>query len=460
MSLATKAMRTEVNHQKTDFEPNISTSSPGKPFVWTTFTGLLRVVLLLIVLLSYQSSFAEARFPKPEFESGHVPPETQTVAPRAAKWEYVDVAVLFVLLCVMSWFVLGKRSRKGIVWTAVASVLYFGVYRLGCVCSVGSIQNISMSLSQADYIIPLSVIAFFVLPLLFTLFFGRTFCAGVCFMGAIQELVHIKTVKLPLWLTKPLSFLPYIYLGLAVLLAATGADFIICRYDPFIGFFRMSAGFGMVIFGVIIVMLSMFIGRPYCRFLCPYGVLLGWMSTLSFRHTTISPSSCVQCKLCEDSCPVNAIAKPLPVKTEKPNQGRRRLIFMLLLLPVLVISAAWLGRSISGTLSGIHPTVSLAQEIKWENDQGRKTNSEESQAFHSSGIPAEQLFQDAGEIQRQFRLGSSLTGAFLGLVLALALLKTAVLKKQKNYEPDKANCVSCGRCYRYCPVGKANSVSL
>jgi ferredoxin len=133
---------------------------------------------------------------------------------------------------------------------------------------------------------------------------------------------------------------------------------------------------------------------------------------------------------------------------------------MLLLLPVLVISAAWLGRSISGTLSGIHPTVSLAQEIKWENDQGRKTNSEESQAFHSSGIPAEQLFQDAGEIQRQFRLGSSLTGAFLGLVLALALLKTAVLKKQKNYEPDKANCVSCGRCYRYCPVGKANSVSL
>lgn len=453
-------MQIELNQQGTDFEMNNIRGKPKRRLFWMTCAGLLRVVLLLIVLLSCQSSFAQARFPEPEFESGHVPPETQTIAPRAAEWEYLDVAVLFVLLCVMSWFVLGKRSRKGIVWTAIVSVLYFGVYRLGCVCPVGSIQNISMSLFQVDYIIPLSVIAFFVLPLLFTLFFGRTFCAGVCFMGAVQELVHIKTIKLPLWLTKALSSLPYLYLSLAVLLAATGADFIICRYDPFIGFFRMSASFGMMIFGAIIIVLSMFIGRPYCRFLCPYGVLLGWMSKLSFRHTTITPSNCIQCKLCEDSCPVDAIDKPLPVKAEKPDQGRRRLIFLLLLLPVLVISGAGLGWGISGTLSGIHPTVSLAQEIKWENDQGRKTTSEESQAFHSSGIPAEQLFHDAGEIQGQFRMGSSLAGAFLGLILGLALLKTAMLKKQEIYEPDKANCVSCGRCYRYCPVDKANSVNL
>ena len=43
-------------------------------------------------------------------------------------------------------------------------------------------------------------------------------------------------------------------------------------------------------------------------------------------------------------------------------------------------------------LSAIHPTVSLAEEIKWEIDNHKKTGSEESKAFHTSGIPAEQLF--------------------------------------------------------------------
>jgi len=409
------------------------------------------LLISIFLLIFFQTSNAQ-RFPEPDFESGYEVPETQTIAPRALSWEYLDVVVLFIALSVMSWFVIKKRSRKGIFWTSIFSIIYFGVIRLGCVCSVGSIQNVTLSLFQSNYIIPITVIAFFALPLLFTLFFGRTFCAGVCFMGAVQDLVNIKPISIPTWLNKPLSAIPYIYLVLALLLAATGADFIICRYDPFIGFFRMNATFGMFVFGAVILILGIFIGRPYCRFLCPYGVLLNWMSRLSFWHTTITPSVCIQCKLCDTSCPVDAINKPVQIKPETIEKGRNRLITLFVLLPVFIVASGFLASRLYKPLSTIHPTVHLAEEIKWEQDNSKKTGSEDSKAFHSTGIQASQLFSDAGRIQHFFYYGTWIGGAFLGLFFGISLLKTSIVRRQEDYEPDKGNCVSCGKCYKYCPV--------
>lgn len=412
----------------------------------------IKYILISILFLSVFQLGNAQRFPAPEFETDYSVPETQTIAPRALAWEYTDVVVLFIALSVMSWFVLKKRSRRGIFWTSIFSIIYFGAFREGCVCSVGSIQNVALSLFQTDYAIPLTVIGFFVLPLLFTLFFGRTFCAGVCFMGALQDLVHIKPVTVPTWISKPLSAIPYIYLVLALLLAATGADFIVCRYDPFIGFFRMNATFGMFVFGAAILILGIFVGRPYCRFLCPYGVLLSWMSRISFWHTTVTPSACIQCKLCETSCPVDAIDKPTIVKPEAAERGRKRLIILLVLLPVFIFTAGSLSSLMYKQLASIHPTVSLAEEIKWEIDNHKKTGSEESKGFHSSGISAEQLFSNASTIQSQFYIGTWIGGAILGLFFGISLLQHAVVQRRTDYEPNKSNCVSCGKCYKYCPV--------
>lgn len=417
--------------------------------------GKIKYILIsLLLFILSQGSSAEQRFPAPEFESGYVIPETQTVAPRALTFEYLDVVVLFVLLSLMSWFVLKKRSRTGILWTSIFSIIYFGIFRIGCVCSVGSLQNVTLSLFQSDYIIPVTVIAFFSLPLIFTLFFGRTFCAGVCFMGAVQDLVNIKPISIPTWLSKPLKAIPYIYLTLAVLLAASGADFIICRYDPFIGLFRMNMTFGMFVFGAVILILGIFIGRPYCRFLCPYGVLLSWMSKLSFRHTTITPTVCIQCKLCDRSCPIDAINKPVDIKPEAVDKGRNRLILLFVLLPVFMITGGFLASRLSKPFSATHPTVSLAQEIKWETDHHKKTGSEESEAYHTSGIQEQQLFFEAGQIQSFFYTGSWLAGAFLGFIFGIALIKTSIVRRQTDYEPDRGDCVSCGKCYKYCPVDK------
>jgi len=414
-------------------------------------------VIFAFINGSISTLFAQ-RFPEPEFESGYIIPETHTLAPKSLWIEYADVLMLVLLLSIMTWFVIKKRSRRGIFWTSVVSILYFGFYKVGCVCPVGSVQNVTLALFSADYLIPLSVIAFFVIPLIFTLFFGRTFCAGVCFMGAVQDIFNFKPVKVPERLDRALRIIPYIYLTFAVLFAATGSDFIICRFDPFIGFFRFSSGLGMLIFGLIIILTGIFVARPYCRYLCPYGVILSWMSKISYRHTTITPTECIECHLCDTSCPVDAINKPVSVKPELNSKGPKRLLLIFVLLPVFIILSGFLTSRLYKPLSTVHPTVELAEEINYEIKMNKKTGSEESDAFHSSGVPVKQLFADAADIQSQFHKGSWFTGSFLGLMFGLGLIKRSRVHTQTDYVPDKGNCVSCGKCWKFCPIDHTGKI--
>ena len=111
----------------------------------------------------------------------------------------------------------------------------------------------------------LAAVAFFALPLVFTLLFGRTFCAAVCPLGAVQELVAVRPLKVPLWLDHALGLLAYVYLGAAVLFAATDTAFVICRYDPFVAMFRLSGDVNMLVLGGCFLAVGMLVGRPYCR---------------------------------------------------------------------------------------------------------------------------------------------------------------------------------------------------
>ena len=102
----------------------------------------LPYIIFILLLGWHLAIFAQDRFPRPEFETGHVYPTNQYALPRAPVWEYVDVAVLIASLIVTTWLALKKRSRRGLIWMSVFSLAYFGFYREGCICAVGSVQNV------------------------------------------------------------------------------------------------------------------------------------------------------------------------------------------------------------------------------------------------------------------------------------------------------------------------------
>jgi len=275
-------------------------------------TGILCVVSALACGGFAADAFAAARFPPPDFESGYQVPRPTYPDARAIWLDAADVAVLAAALSVAAWLALKKRSRNGMVALSVFSLAYFGFYRGGCICPIGAIQNVTLALADSRYAVPVSAVLFFVLPLLFALLFGRVFCGGVCPLGAMQDLALLRPVAVPLGAQKALGLLPVAYLGAAVLFSALGTMYLICRYDPFVAFFRFAGPFYMLVAGGIVLLLSTFIGRPYCRFLCPYRVLLGLCSRVAWRHATITPDECIVCSLCEGECPFGAIRKPTP----------------------------------------------------------------------------------------------------------------------------------------------------
>lgn len=412
-------------------------------------------VFILFILAHVVFADPVQRFPKPDFESGYERPILQTPDPRALTLEYLDVFVLVAALSLASYFALRKRSRRHIFVLMVFSLIYFGFWRKGCICSIGSVQNVVYALFSHAYAIPLTVVAFFAVPLIFTLFFGRTFCAAVCPLGAAQDVVVLKPIALPGWLNQMLGIIPYLYLALSVLFAATGAGFLICRYDPFVGFFRFGASFNLILFGAFMLLLGTVVARPYCRFLCPYGVLLNWMSRLSRKHLSITPSDCINCRLCEASCPFDAINKPVEAELhEKREKSIRRLSFYLVLTPVIILASGWGGSLLHIPLSRSHFSVRLAKEIKLQDEGKLRLATDETDAFRASGKSTSELYAEARDIQRRFKVGGWIFGGFLGLVFSLKLISLSVFRKQEIYEADRGDCYSCGRCFSYCPVGK------
>ena len=354
-------------------------------------------------------------FPRPDFESGYVYPVRHITVPNLALWSYIDIAMLVLLMSFIAWAVVKKQLRWPVILTSIISVAYFGFFRHGCVCSIGAVQNVALALASSSYTLPLFVLLLFLLPIVFTLFFGRVFCAGVCPIGALQELVNVKNYKISKTITGVLSIFPWIYLGFALLFAITNSRFIICRFDPFVGIFRLGGELPLILFGVLLLIFSVFTGRPFCRFICPYGAILSLFARVSFFKIKITKKECINCQLCHNACPVDAIKPPYENKVKETRTvGVKRILRYMVFLPLMMIAGASVMYLLSDTLSQINKNVQLAD----------------------------------------FRLYAIFVGAFFGLVISITLINLSTKRTRKQYEIDNASCVACGRCFKYCPQRK------
>jgi NosR/NirI family nitrous oxide reductase transcriptional regulator len=430
--------------------------SPFHPFSAAPFRFWLCLVAALLVQVV--SAFAESRFPPPDFtETNHLIPTTTTPAAREMWLQYLDVTVLLASLGVAVWMVHKQRSRRGLFWLGIFSLAYFGFWRKGCVCAIGAPQNIILGLFDANYAVPLTVIAFFAAPLIVSLFAGRAFCAGVCPHGALQDLLLIKPVKVPAWLEHALGVLPFIFLGFGLTFAATGTGFPICRYDPIVPIFRLSGPGLLIGLAVLTLVLGMFVGRPYCRFLCPYGALLKLTSLTSKWKVRVTPDVCTQCQLCANSCPFGAMREPSSGAPESKflNPDRRRLGWTA---RVAARFGRWIARGLARQLavpvSRLNPTVELAeryiQEQKTPSNPGVMT---------PEALSLERAAHDPeADSQIRHRPPPALLDCVCGLrrlgriwFVGVKLVSLSLWTERKDFEPDRGACFACARCFRSCP---------
>lgn len=171
------------------------------------------------------------------------------------------------------------------------------------------IKNRSIqALSQPWGIMALAVIITFVLS-------GSVFCGWICPFGSLQEWLGKLSKKIFPWYNKGLKKIDkYLrYLRYVVLLFVafqtfrTSAAFF-NRYDPANAIFNIwSDSISMTGYGLMVLffLLSFFIERPFCRYLCPLGALGGIFNLFSLIRIKRNPSSCIDCKVCNNSCAMN-----------------------------------------------------------------------------------------------------------------------------------------------------------
>ncbi|MGD0649153.1 MAG: 4Fe-4S binding protein, partial [Acidobacteriaceae bacterium] len=158
-----------------------------------------------------------------------------------------------------------------------------------------------------------------VIFLLSSFLLKKSFCSWLCPVGTASEyLWHLgqkvfhRSLILPRWLDIPLRSLKYLLLAFFVYVVATlSADglqqFLLAPFGiiadvKMLNFFRHMGTTGIAVI-LTLVLLSLMIQNVWCRFLCPYGALMGLVSLLSPIKIRRDEAACAACNKCNQACP-------------------------------------------------------------------------------------------------------------------------------------------------------------
>jgi polyferredoxin len=149
--------------------------------------------------------------------------------------------------------------------------------------------------------------------------FRKAFCSWLCPVGTISEYLwrigkklFRGNVRLPRWIDIPLRGLKYLLLGFFVwavssMSATAVAAFMRSPYGivadvKMLNFFRFIGQTGLIVLGVLAVA-SLLVQNFWCRYLCPYGALLGITSLFSPLRIRRNVETCIDCAKCSKACP-------------------------------------------------------------------------------------------------------------------------------------------------------------
>ncbi len=159
----------------------------------------------------------------------------------------------------------------------------------------------------------------FVTFLAIAFLFRKAFCSWLCPVGTLSEYlwragrqIFRRNFQLPRWIDLPLRSLKYLLLGFfvwAVANMSAGAieEFMHSPYGAIadvrmLNFFRYLGETAAVVL-VLLAIASVLVQNFWCRYLCPYGALLGLASLLSPLRIRRSESACIDCTKCAKACP-------------------------------------------------------------------------------------------------------------------------------------------------------------
>lgn len=195
---------------------------------------------------------------------------------------------------------------------------------LHAVCPFGGVVSLYQFAAVGTFTQKIHQSSFILMILVFILaiLFGSVFCGWVCPLGSIQEWVGKLGKRIfkkrynhfiPQRIDQYLRYLRYIMLIWVIYATAMTGKLAFGNIDPYYALFNFWTGevavTGLAVLGITLLA-SLAVERPWCKYACPYGAILGISNLFSALSIRRKESTCISCGLCADDCPMN-----IPVHT-------------------------------------------------------------------------------------------------------------------------------------------------
>ena len=197
------------------------------------------------------------------------------------------------------------------------------------ICPFGGVVTLGTYLTSGHYIPRTGVSNLFSLAGVLggTLIFGAFFCGWLCPLGSVQDwfgkigtALRLKGRNIKpgsktaairqqlVSLDRVLSFLRYGVLVLVLWTTYKSFNLAFSRIDPYYALFHFWTGtalpLSLAVLGAVLF-LSLFISRPWCRWLCPMGALQGLFQKVAPWSVKRNDEACIGCRACDKACPFN-----------------------------------------------------------------------------------------------------------------------------------------------------------
>ncbi|GAA0720384.1 hypothetical protein GCM10008905_09500 [Clostridium malenominatum] len=190
---------------------------------------------------------------------------------------------------------------------------------LHAICPFGGVESIYRFITVGSLLQKIHESSFVLMfiGLVVAAFFGAVFCGWLCPFGSIQEWIGKIGRKLlgrkynsfiPYKYDKYLRYLRYLALAWVIYITAVTGKLAFSDIDPYSALFHLwtdEVALGGIIILIIVLIDSLFIERPWCKYLCPYGAILGITNKFRIFKIRRHENTCISCNACNKSCPMN-----------------------------------------------------------------------------------------------------------------------------------------------------------
>lgn len=189
---------------------------------------------------------------------------------------------------------------------------------LHSICPFGGVVSIYQFITTGTFVQKIHQSSFVLMGVLIiiSIAFGAAFCGWICPFGTFQEWLGKLGKRLfgkkynniiPEKIDRYLRYLRYIVLAWVIYVTAVTGKLVFGDIDPYHALFNFWSGevtLQALAILIVIALASLIIERPWCKYTCPLGALIGIFNIFRFFKIKRNEATCISCSNCDRACPM------------------------------------------------------------------------------------------------------------------------------------------------------------